>query len=297
MDKKIISIDENVLAETSEDMFNKTYSALKNSVSSEGIDAILTGKVSGVETVNKMPVAVIFYDMFKIIIPAVEFMDVEVREGNDPMNLYRILMNKRLGSEVDYIVKVVDKDKKIAIASRKEAMKIIKDQAYFAKDENGNYVIEEDSILETRVVAVMRAGIIVEAFGVETYIPPKDLSYSRVYDSAELFTQGDRVLVKVKGIERGADNKVVLVFSVKEAYDNPIGENIAKYNEGDIYTGKVTLIDNKNVFVKLDGNVDVLCKYPTRLNPLVDSEVAVRITLKNTDMNRLFGIIINVARV
>lgn len=297
MDKKIISIDENVLAETSEDMFNKTYDTLKNSVSSDGVDAILTGKVSGVETVNKMPVAVIFYDMFKVIIPAVEFMDIEVRDGNDPMSLYRILMNKRLGSEVDYIVKVVDKDKKIAIASRKEAMNIIKDQAYFSKDENGDYVIEEGSVLETRVVAVMRAGIIVEAFGVETYIPPKDLSYNRVYDSAELFTQGDRVLVKVNGIERSKDNNIALVFSVKEAYDNPLGENIAKYNEGDIYTGKVTMINNKNVFVKLDGNVDVLCKYPTRLNPIVDSEVAVRITLKNTDMNRLFGTIINVARV
>lgn len=292
--EKVITIDNELAAETYEDKVSKDIDELQNSIDK---NEIIRGRVSGVETVNDMPVAVVRHGTIKVIIPSVEFMDITVKEKNDPMQLYRILMNKRLGSEIDFIVKAIDPDKKIAIASRKEAMKQTMDKAYQMKDDDGEYTIKNDVPIEVRVVAVMRSGIIVDAFGKEIYIPPKDLSYNRVYNSAELFTPGDRILTLVKSITR-KDDDVELVLSVKEAYDNPIGDIIKRYNEGDIYTGVVTMIDKNNVFVRLDGGIDVLCKYPKYgLNPIIDAEVAVRITLKNTEMNRLFGVIVNVARI
>lgn len=295
MDKKVFSIDDHVQAETYEQKVKKVANEIKESIDKEGLDGILTGKVSGVETVQGMPVAVIYIEMFKVIIPAVEFMDVVVKENNDPMNLYRMLMNASLGAEVDFMVKVVDEEQKLAIASRKEAMKRISQDMYFRK-QNDEYLIQEGAVLEARVFRSMVSGIIVEAFGKEVYIPPKELSYSRVHDARKLHSPGERVMVKVLSINR-KDNDVTLSLSVKQASDNPLAKIIEQYNVGDMYTGIVTMIDGKNVFIRLDGGIDVLCKYPDYgLNPVIDSEVVVRITLKNTDMNRLFGIITNISR-
>lgn len=295
MNKKIISIDKELKASTQEDERLDALKTLKDSMEN---NTILSGKVNGVERISNMPVAVTYYRGLKIIIPAVEFMDFTIKEGQNPEQLMHFLIGKRLGSEIDYIIKAVNEDTDIAIASRKEALEIKKSKYFFNKD-NDEYLINEEDIIETRVVAVMQAGVIVECFGVETYIPPKELAYQRVSDSADLFSVGDRVLMKITNLVRNdKDKSIKLQGSIKLAYDNHIGEIIKRFNIGDIYTGKVTMIDGLNVFVMLDGGIDVLCKYPDYgMKPIIGSEVSVRITLKNEEMNRVFGVITNMARV
>ena len=181
---------------TFEERFKNSLDLLKKSMDNEGISSVLTGKVSGIETVREMPVAVIRIDVFKIIIPAMEFMDIVVKEGNDPMQLYKYLMLKRLGSKIDFKIKAIDEKAKIAIASRKEAMKIVKEEKCFKKT-NNNYDIKEGDKVDVRVLAAMQAGIIVDFYGKEVYIPPKELSYTRIYNAAEIFSPGQIVPAKI----------------------------------------------------------------------------------------------------
>lgn len=281
---------------TFEERFKNSLDLLKKSMDNEGISSVLTGKVSGIETVREMPVAVIRIDVFKIIIPAMEFMDIVVKEGNDPMQLYKYLMLKRLGSEIDFKIKAIDEKAKIAIASRKEAMKIVKEEKCFKKT-NNNYDIKEGDKVDVRVLAAMQAGIIVDFYGKEVYIPPKELSYTRIYNAAEIFSPGQIVPAKITKLVRNEDAKDIEVsLSIKEVSENDIAEKMTQYSVGAIYTGEVSMIDGQNVFVKLDGNADVLCKYPSYgLNPIVGSTVAVRISLKNEEQKRIFGTIINVS--
>lgn len=295
MDKKIIAIDDNVKATTKKEIRDNALKVLYDSANN---GTMLRGVVSGVERISNMPVAVTYYKGFKIIVPAVEFMDFTIKPGQKPDQLMHYLLRKRLGSEFDFIIKAVNEDTDIAIASRKEALNIKKDKYFFNKDENGEFLISEGDIIETRVVAVMQSGIIVECFGLEVYIPPKELAYQRIHDSADLFSVGDRVLMKIISLSRDLDKKDInIAGSIKLAYNNPVGDIIKRFNIGDIYTGKVSMIDGLNVFVMLDGGIDVLCKYPDYgMKPIVGSVVSVRITLKNEEMNRVFGVITNMAR-
>lgn len=55
---------------------------------------------------------------------------------------------------------------------------------------------------EARVVSTIRAGIFVDLFGVETYIPLSELSYQRMLDASHVYQPGQRVLVKILELDR-----------------------------------------------------------------------------------------------
>ena len=55
---------------------------------------------------------------------------------------------------------------------------------YFGTDRDGNNLLYEGINAEARVVSVIRAGIFVDLFGVETYIALRELSYQRGADAA-----------------------------------------------------------------------------------------------------------------
>ena len=56
------------------------------------------------------------------MIPAAECVDVPDSGDRDPKKYEQYVMSKRLGSEVDYIVKGIDAEHDIVAASRKDAM-------------------------------------------------------------------------------------------------------------------------------------------------------------------------------
>ena len=64
-------------------------------------------------------------------------------------------------------------------ASRLEAMALKRREYYFRTDRDGNYQIYEGIRAEARVISVIRAGVFVDLFGAECYIPLRELSYQR----------------------------------------------------------------------------------------------------------------------
>lgn len=288
----VISIDEERTVQTTAD---KIQSDLLDLVESLKSRKILTGTIQGVERSDENPnisYAVIYHGEFKVIIPAEQTVEppADFRDRL-PGDVMHYLVTKRLGAEVDYLVKGVDPDTGIAAASRLEAMAAKRRQYYFGTDREGNNLLYEGSIAEARVVSVIRAGIFVDLFGVETYIPLRELSYQRWVDAASHYQAGQRVLVRILEIDRSDRSHVKVSASVKQAGENPYTKALRRYTVGSRYVGSVSMVDINGVFVSLDGGIDCLCSYPKRGRPPRGSRVTVRILGINHESNRIWGAI------
>ena len=215
--------------------------------------------------------------------------------GMNPNEVMRYLISKRLGAEIDFIVKGIDQEAGVVVASRNEAMTVRRRQFYFGQDREGNNILYEGAVAEARVTSVIRSGIFVELFGVETYIPATEVSYQRILDCGKLYAVGQKVLVKILNIDRSQPKRIQVSVSIKQTKKNPYDSIVEKYIPGNHYIGTVTMVDVNGVFVALDGGVDCLCIYPVRGIPLIGSRVTVRIYKVNPDTKRITGDIVHTA--
>lgn len=292
----VLSIDERPTVETEAD---KAKNDLLDLLESQKTGRILTGTIQGVERPEDNPkhsFAVIYHGAFKVIIPAEEAVEPPVDyRGRLPEDVLHYMLTKRLGAEVDYIVKGIDSQSGIAAASRLDAMRARRKEYYFGTDRDGNNLLYADLCAEARIVSVIRAGIFVDLFGLEVYIPLRELSYQRWMDAAAHFQPGQRILVKVLEVDRSDRNHVKATASVKQAGENPYEKALRRYSVGNCYVGTVSMVDTNGVFVALDGGIDCLCSYPKRGRPPRGSRVTVRILGINHESNRIWGAITHIA--
>ena len=293
--KRVVSIDEDHPAITQRD---QVQSDLLDLVESLKAKKILTGTIQGVERSEENPdisYAVLHHGAYKIIIPPEELVaPPEDYRGRRPADVMRYLITKRLGAEIDYVVKGVDPDTAVAVASRMEAMAIKRRMYYYGTDRDGNNVLYAGCIAEARVISVIRAGIFIDLCGVEVYIPLKELSYQRIIDATAYYQPGQRILVKILELECHGRDNIQVTASVKQAAPNPYEEAMRKYSVGNCYVGTVSLINTTGVFVNLSG-IDCLCSYPKRGRPPRGSQVTVRILGVNKESNRIWGAIIHMS--
>lgn len=256
---------------------------------------ILTDKFQGVERLpdeSRQSIAVLCHGSFRVIIPVEEAVEPpQDYRGMDPGAVLRYLVEKRLGAEVDYIVKGIDRDSGVAVASRLEAMRIKRKQYYFGADRDGNNLLYEGVCAEARVVSVIRAGIFVDLFGLETYIPLSELSYQRIPDATQVYQPGQRVLVKITELDRSDRDHIAVTASVKQAGENPSEKAFRMYSVNNCYVGTVTVTSATGIFVALDGGIDCLCRFPSRGRPPRGARVTVRILGADRKSGRLWGVI------
>lgn len=118
----------------------------------------LTDKIQGVEKHSGLgePRAVIFHGDYKVIIMASMIVDLpKDLRGQDPYEVYHYLLTKRLGSEIDYVVKGIDRNTGLAVGSRKDAMATKRRYYYLNQTRDGTYRIYEGLCCEARVMSVM----------------------------------------------------------------------------------------------------------------------------------------------
>ena len=133
----VIAIDERLIAQTDEEKLRDNLIDLVESLKS---NVLLSGTVQGVEQSPNNPysLAVIYHGEFKILIPANEFMEEPDDTHDQPKEtVLNYMMTRRMGAEVDYVIKGIDANARIAAASRLEAMRIKRRQYYFATDRDG----------------------------------------------------------------------------------------------------------------------------------------------------------------
>lgn len=291
----VVSIDDRLGVETDAD---KARDAMLDLVESLKTRRILSGTVQGIERPGDgtNSVAVIYHGDFKVLIPAEEMVEKpEDTRGRSVSDALHYMLNKRLGAEVDYIVKGIDGEASVAVASRLEAMTAKRREYYFGTDRDGNNLLYNGVCAEARVVSVIRAGIFADVFGVETYIPLRELSYQRMLDASASYQPGQRILVKLMDIDRSDRNHIRVSASIKRAGENPYEKALKRYSVGNRYVGTVSMVDTNGVFVALDGGIDCLCSYPKRGRPPRGSRVTVRILGINNESNRIWGAITHIA--
>lgn len=292
----ILSIDERRTVETEAD---RAKNDLLDLLESQKSGRILTGTIQGVERALSHPAhsfAVIYHGDFKVIIPAEEAVEPpEDYRGRLPEDVLHYMLTKRLGAEVDYVVKGIDPQSNVAVASRLTAMRAKRKQYYMGTDRDGNYLLYSGVCAEARIVSVIRAGIFVDLFGLEIYIPLRELSYQRWMDAAGHFQPGQRILVKVLAVDRSDRNQIRASASVKQAGENPYEKALRRYAIDSCYVGTVSMVDTNGVFVALDGGIDCLCSYPKRGRPPRGARVTVRILGINYEANRIWGAITHIA--
>lgn len=286
-DARVVAIDEKIKVITNE---NEKQNMLLDLLESLRAGRILTDMIQGVETYGDEPCAVLYHGEFKVIIPGKQLVEPpEDLRGQPEKEIYRYLVTKRLGAEVDYIIKGVDQKADVAVASRLDAMYQKRRAYYTGTDRNGNRLLYEGALAEARVTSVIRPGMFVELFGVDTYVPLKALSYQRWADASEHYQPGDRVIVKIMKLERINRNKINVVVSVKHAGENPYDKALKKYTEGNSYIGTVSMINTSGVFVAMEHGIDCLCEYPKRGRPPIGARVTVRILGIDRKRHRMWG--------
>ena len=292
----VLAIDDQLSVETDAE---KAKNDLLDLLESQKTGRILTGTIQGVERSEDNPshsFAVIYHGEFKVIIPAKEAVEPPADyRGRLPEDVLHYMLTKRLGAEVDYIIKGIDPASGIAAASRLEAMKAKRKQYYLGTDRDGNHILYSGVCAEARIVSVIRAGIFVDLFGMEIYIPLRELSYQRWMDAAAHFQPGQRILVKVLEVDRSDRNHIKAAASVKQSGENPYEKALRRYSIGNRYVGTVSMVDTNGVFVALGDGIDCLCSYPKRGRPPRGSRVTVRILGINHDSNRIWGAITHIA--
>lgn len=238
----VVSIDERPSVETEAD---KARNDLLDLVESLKTKRILTGTIQGIERPADHPsrsLAVIYHGDIKVIIPAEEAVEPpEDFRGRLPEDVLHYMVTKRLGAEVDYIIKGIDAKAGVAVGSRLEAMSAKRRAYYFGTDRDGNNLLYEGICAEARVVSVIRAGIFVDLFGLEVYIPLRELSYQRMLDAQDSFQPGQRILVKILSIDRSDRTRIRVSASIKQAGENPYEKALRRYSVGNRYVGNAGL--------------------------------------------------------
>lgn len=247
----------------------------------------LTDKIHGVEKHSSggEPRAIIYHGDYKVIIMASMIVNLprDLRD-QEPNDVYHYLLSKRIGSEIDYVVKGIDQNTGLAVGSRKDAMATKRRHYYLSLTREGTYRIYEGLCCEARVMSVIPEGIFIDLFGIDVYVPLRELSHVRLSDAMGYYEPGDRVLVKVTRLNRDDPNNIRVAASVKQVTSNPLDKAIEKLEIDSFYAGTVTMVDETGIFVHLDMGAECRCRYPYRARPPKDARVLVKIS--GVDMER-----------
>lgn len=259
--------------------------AIKELMRSKEEKRILTGKISGIEDEyyklknENISCAIVWYEDIKVLIPATHL-------GISKIN--KSMIRGMLGAEIDFIVVEIDNNSNIAIASRKDAMKLR------AKLELPK--LNQNDTVKVRILAVGVKHILVELYGIEVIIKADNLQHTYILNCKDIYLPGEYLKVRIKQID--IENKI-FELSSKDFLENPY-KTIRKYiTESGEYTGKVIAFPKKNsgVIVQLDtSNITCLVRVPARFNnyPHFLDKVLIKVTEIKENKKLIYGYLMRI---
>lgn len=271
----------------------------------------ITATVYAIESVSigdiRSAVAVLMYyhkgvnTGIKIVIPFKKFLEqgsFRMDPDFDEVSNETHALSLRQGSEVDvYITSVVDKDC-VAAGDRLSAMRD-KENSYYKRDSNSS--VCEGDIVTSRIVSVNRRGITVEALGVETFIPSRELTYRHLSDISPYFRVGDTVEVLIGNISTDENSGRIVLSdcSVKGAMvenEDPYVKASRILKVSGHYEGVVDYVDRNNgsFYVNpLHTNIDLYCpEPPIQRLPHVGDRVSVIVSVIDVEKKHFYGRIV-----
>lgn len=154
-------------------------------------------------------------------------------------------LQKLIGVEFTVKIISIDKENGKLILSEKEAFATERTSAL------GN--IQVGSVVEGTISGIVKFGIFVAFDGLEGLVHISEIAWGHVKDAHDFGRLGDKVQVKVIGIE---GDKISL--SMKQLSLDPWAEISAKYKIGDKIKGKITRIAQFGAFIELTNEISGL---------------------------------------
>ena len=294
-DVDVLTIDDELAIATEPE---KTRDEILDLIESLRTGRYLTGYIQGIEggTDGGEPRAILFHGTYKIVIMASMLVQLpsDLRDFT-PNEAYRYMLTKRMGAEIDYVIKGIDPNTGIAVADRFAATETKRRHFFMTPTKEGLYRTYEGQIVEARVLSTASKGIYLEVFGVDVFCPISELSYTRIVSVEQHFRPGDRILVRITKLTREEPDKVWLNVSVKRVKEDPRAKALSRIQLENTYSGVCAMLDEDGVYVRLDIGALCRCKYPLRGRPIKGSRVAVKVIGMDKERLICWGLITHVA--
>jgi len=192
----------------------------------------------------------------------------------------RLIFSEKLVSEAE------------ALAKKKEALKYVKVGGVFEGVISGimpfgAFVTVRVPITKSKVKTKKPKAKDKDVAKMEGLVHISEISWEKVNDPNDYFRLGDKIKVKVLGVEEGSGK---LNLSVKQLSDDPWLKVKEKYTIGKKVKGKVTRVAPFGAFVTLEPGVDGLIhisKIPSGDEPKVGKEVGVFVDSVDLEHRRM----------
>lgn len=218
---------------------------------------ILTATVDAIETDGEaLPRMVFYVGTVKVMIPFQQ-MGLDLDPEMTSQREARLLIDSMLGAKIDYMVRGVDAEAKIAAASRRDAMLVRQATILNARGTNSRYRVNDGMRVTARIIHVGQYAVRVEVYGFECYVPIRSISNLWVNDIREVIQVGEERPVEITSLTRGEDGRVTAMqVSMRAAEDAPQ----LLLREGNTYTGNIIGFSERAYFVRVAGMpADIRC--------------------------------------
>lgn len=305
----VLPLDDTVKYKTVADEHKDAVAELKSAYM---MKRPLTGRIVGLSqsaagSLGDVYSAVVMYGPFRVLIPLPYLLELDpaVRssERMRDKDYLRLLINERIGSEIDFVPLEPNEKEMIAGGDRLLAMQI-KRQAFFLQKKRGRYLLHEGDVVEARVCYTTRATLHLEVYGIELTLKREDVTYKHISSIRDMYMAGDRLPVKITRLVRteqeGEGNKtykIHLEVSAKEAEYDPRPNYLKHMNPGDVLQGTIAVTTNTGFFVKVLGmDMDIYCGAPKDFSqlPINGDEVLISIAAKDMDKLEAYGRIVRI---
>lgn len=262
---------------------------------------VLPVMIAGIEkTKTQGYVVVTYYKTQRILVPMTEMMinlDEERGEGYTVSERLARVCNAMLGSEIDVIIKGMDKPTESIVASRRDAMIRKRQRFYINQLSDGLPPIRAGRIVEARIISTTQSVARFEVFGVEATLPGSQLSWDWISDVSEKFNVGDTMDVLVTEVKGTGLDDIKINIDVKSITKNLSKENLSKCAVQNKYIGEVTNVRNGVAYLRLNVGVNAIAhtNYDRR-TPARGDIVSFVVTRVNTEYSNVSGIITKIIK-
>ena len=156
---------------------------------------------------------------------------------------------------------------------------LLEDEQRAIADETRRSIVV-GAVITGRVTSVREFGAFVDlGGGVQGLLHVSEMGWSRVNDPSQAMKAGDEITVKVLRVD---DDKQKIALGLKQLTDNPWSTVEARYEVGQVRTGRVTRVAQFGAFVELEPGIEGLI-------PLSETGVA-----RDVDLKKAFPVGANV---
>ncbi|WP_457791451.1 S1 RNA-binding domain-containing protein [Anaeromassilibacillus sp. SJQ-5] len=294
----ILTLEAGADVETEENLADIIWHEIHNAYRTR---RMLTGTLGGLEqTDNGKTIAIVEYKGYRVIIPLKEMVmgyqnNLTGEEYTAMIVRQHKLLSRMLGAEIDFIVKGIDSKTRSVVASRKEAM-LKKRKIFYMDTDAGEYRIYDGRIIQARVIATAEKAIRIEAFGVETSIMARDLSWDWIGDARDRFSVGDQVLVRILSVSREDIEHISIKADLRSVSDNR-QDNLRLCRVQSKYAGTITDVHKGVVYIRLTNGVNAIAhSCYDRRRPGKKDNVSFVVTGIDEDRGVALGIITRIIR-